>query len=617
MLIALAAETTDKTPTVGYSVLAALLLFILASVWLGTVAQKMMEKQDFMQGFFLGNRGLGAWTLALTATVQSGGTFMGFPSMVYSFGWIVAVWIGSYMIVPLTGFAVVGKRLAQLSRQTNAVTVPDLLRARFGDARVGLLASILIMVFLSFTMFAQFKAGATIMKHAWPGSKLVALSEDYGTPDAKEARSDANIPVSSWLPESRGYYIGLLVFSVTVVGYTLIGGFMASVWTDLFQSVMMVIGVMLLVCLAVPKAGGLEEASKSAIVATSPDIAFGPGYSSEKDPAKRREFLTPGLALSMFFVWVFAGFASPASMVRVMAAQNTEVMRKSIFLLSCYNCLIYIPLIMTCIAARSSKFLPHLNKPDEVIPQMSFLVTADFPFQSGQFFSGLIMAAPFGAIMASVSCFVLVIASGLVEDIYAKFINPRATEAQLRRATTISMVAVGVIAILANLNPPTYLQALVVLSGSAGAATFIAPVMMACYWRRATATGALAGMLGGFLVYFAIYSCGWAQNWATAKLEKSAKAAETKTEGTEIAPDAADTLARRILGVLGPDPKIGATGLFRPYYILGVDPIVWGLLASIVGGVGGSLLSRPPSQELVSRFFDIRTEPKMAPVPQS
>ena len=79
---------TDMTNP-GYSVLFALLLFIAASVWLGTMAQKAMEKKEFLKGFFLGNRGLGAWTLALTATVQSGGTFMGFPALVYSHGWIV------------------------------------------------------------------------------------------------------------------------------------------------------------------------------------------------------------------------------------------------------------------------------------------------------------------------------------------------------------------------------------------------------------------------------------------------------------------------------------------------------------------------------------------------
>ena len=99
-----------------------------------------MQKGAFLKGYFLGNRGLGAWALALTATVQSGGTFMGFPSLVYSHGWTVALWIAGYMVVPITGFGVVGKRLAQLSRRTGAMTVPDLFRERFQSPKLGLVA---------------------------------------------------------------------------------------------------------------------------------------------------------------------------------------------------------------------------------------------------------------------------------------------------------------------------------------------------------------------------------------------------------------------------------------------------------------------------------------------
>lgn len=577
----------------GYSVLFALLLFIGASVWLGTLAQKAMEKKEFLKGFFLGNRGLGAWALALTATVQSGGTFMGFPSLVYSHGWIVLLWIGSYMVVPLMGFAVVGKRLAQLSRLTDSFTVPDLLRERFGDSRVGLVSSIMIITFMSFTMFAQFKAGATIMKHAWPGEGVLALSEDYETAPAVTVESktagatDSKQSATVKKPIDRKYYVGLVLFTVTVVGYTLIGGFLASVWTDLFQSVMMVIGVMILVTLAVPMAGGMEKATMTAVAHTSSEIVSGPGYSIDG-----RQFLTPGLALSMFFIWIFGGFVSPASMVRVMAAQNTEVMRKSICLLSCYNCLIYVPLVITCIAART--MLPHLDKPDEVIPRMSMLVTQKLHwggiFYEGSplnsFVSGLILAAPFGAIMASVSCFILVISSGLVQDIYVRFIHPQATEAQVRRATNLSMVGVGLIAVIANLDPPKYLQALVVVSSSGGGASFTVPVLMACYWRRTTAAGMLAGMLVGFFCYFGLSATGWTQNWAMSN------------------PD--NEFAKSVLAFLGKDPMIGIAGLFRPYFVLGIDPIVWSLLASAIAGIGVSRITSPPDEQRVSRFFDVQ-----------
>src|SRR5689334_5275218 len=276
------ASTAPAMPSPGVGALAALVLFIAASVWLGTVAQRVVERSRFIQGYFQGNRGLGAWTIALTATVQSGGTFMGFPSLVYSYGWIVALWIGSYMVVPLTGFAVIGKRIAQISRRTGAVTMPDLFRARYGSPAAGLVCSLLIIVFMTIMMFAQFKAGAVVMKIAWPGTGVLALAED------------SNAPID------KVYLIGLAIFSLTVVGYTLIGGFLAAVWTDLLQSVMMFIGVMILVVLALWSAGGLEPASRKAVEVAGPAIATGPGIRSNGDP-----FLPLTMAFSFFCFWPF------------------------------------------------------------------------------------------------------------------------------------------------------------------------------------------------------------------------------------------------------------------------------------------------------------------------
>jgi SSS family solute:Na+ symporter/sodium/pantothenate symporter len=395
------------------------------------------------------------------------------------------------------------------------------------------------------------------MKLAWPGQGPFIFSEDA------TVASDAK------------YYIGLAVFAATVVGYTMIGGFLASVWTDLFQSVLMVIGVMVLFCLALPAAGGLQHATEVAVANTGPSYAFGPGFNKEG-----REFLTSGLAMSMFFLWVYAGFASPASMIRVMAAQNTEVMRKSIFVLSCYNCLIYVPLAMIAICGRA--LFPN-EKPDEIIPLLAMQLTTRIP--GGTALTAIILSAPFGAIMASVSCFVLVIASGLVQDIYIRFFHPQANAHDIRRATNVAMIVVGLVGVVAVIYPPQYLQALVVFSSSAGAASFVTPALMACYWRRATAKGALAAMLCGFTTYLGLFSLGWLQVWAEKSVETSA-------------------VAGQILAIIGRDPMIGIASAFRPYFLLGVDPILWGLAVSAICGIGVSKLTAPLPEELVSRLFD-------------
>src|SRR4051794_23884021 len=158
-----AAELHAQPPT-----MVALILFTLGSLGLGVVANFAQRKGSFLEKYFLGNRSLGAFAVALTAAVMSGGTFMGFPPLVYTFGWVVGLWICSYMVAPLTVLGVLGKRVGQLSRKTGAITLPDLLRERFGSPTLGMLTSVLVMFFLVCNLVPQFTAGARIMKIALP-----------------------------------------------------------------------------------------------------------------------------------------------------------------------------------------------------------------------------------------------------------------------------------------------------------------------------------------------------------------------------------------------------------------------------------------------------------------
>jgi SSS family solute:Na+ symporter/sodium/pantothenate symporter len=128
------------------------------------------------------------------------------------------------------------------------------------------------------------------------------------------------------------------------------------------------------------------------------------------------------------------------------------------------------------------------------------------------------------------------------------------------------MIVVGLIAFAANLKPVAYLQAIVVFSGSGGASTFVVPALMAAYWRRATTAGTLAAMIAGGGTLIGLYVTGF------------------------VLP--------------GYDPLIGQVTKFRPYFLLGLDPIVWGLSASLVAGIAVTLITSPPRAEHISRLFD-------------
>ena len=516
--------------------LVALVLFTLVSLALGFVANLVASrKAGFLQKYFLGNRSLGAFAVALTAAVMSGGTFLGFPSFVYQHGWVVGLWICSYMVAPITILGVLGKRIGSLARRTGAITLPDLLRERFASPTLGLLTSLFIIFFLSCFLVAQFKAGGVIMKIVMPSAAVEFVGGDdlSGTID-------------------RAYVVGLLIFTATVVAYTTYGGFLAAVWTDVFQSIVMAVGVLILLPLALAAAGGLEKATTEGMRLAGDGFAFGPGAG--------RAFHPIGLAVSFFFMWAISGMGQPSTLVRLMAFRDSRTLRWSILTLVGYNALVYIPLILIFVCSRS--ILPGLQKPDEIMPRL--VIHLSHPY-----WAGLVLAAPYGAVMSTVSGFLLIISSGLVRDVYQRFIRPAASEKEIEWASYAATVAVGVIIAVVALRPPKFLQLIVIFASAGTASAFLVPAMMAAFWRRATAAGAVAAMLAGAGTTLALYAYG------------------------------------SYLGLVhGYDPGIGPepTG-FGAYYLLGMEPFVWGLTASTIAGVAVSLATPPPDERLVEYLF--------------
>jgi sodium/pantothenate symporter len=194
---------------------------------------------------------------------------------------------------------------------------------------------------------------------------------------------------------------------------------------------------------------------------------------------------------------------------------------------------------------------------------MALALTSGFPLGLGSWVSGLILAAPFGAIMATVSCYLLVIASGLVRDVYQRFLYPEASEHELRRLTYIVMIVIGAIAVVLNIFPVKHLQTFVVISSGCAASSFLIPTLMMCYWRRATAAGTIAAMLAG-----------------------AAASSALSLTGLAIA------------------IRAGKPSEFHAYELLGFDPLIWGLASSLLLGIVVSLFTRPPEERLVSKLFD-------------
>jgi len=564
-------------------------IYLLGVFFLAWLSSRVREKKEFVGEYFLGSRNLGLWAFALTfaATSASGGSFMGFPSLIYTHGWVLALWIASYMVVPIVGMGLLGKRMNRLARQSGAVTIPDIIKARFKSDAVGMIATLLILFFMFFYLLAQFKAGSKIM---------TTLLQDVPVYQSTVAAVGDAIDGLPWVGGSEpDYVLCLLVFSFSVIVYTAFGGFRAVVWTDVMQGVVMGAGVIILLILTLGQVGGLSKATEQLKEMTPPENGTGfitLGQSADEDttlpkgtwlrltdggiarlaeqvrlakgktkteakllrittpaeverieptqlgfavstsftpteangygagrkgvyvsapgphPDKEDGFLNVWVAVSFFFFWAFGSAGQPSNMVRLMAFNGTNVLRKAMLSISIYFTVIYLLLVVIFCCGRI--LLPGMEiDSDRIMPELAATVTSS---AGVPWLAGLLLAAPFAAVMSSVDSFLLMVSSSVVRDIYQNRVNPDASEQRLKKLSYLVTAVVGILAMLAVLNPPEYLQDLIVFATSGLAGCFLMPVLLGLYWPGMTASGAIAGMLGGLGCHLGLYLIGWFVN---------------------------------------------------------------------------------------------------------
>ncbi len=158
--------------------------------------------------------------------------------------------------------------------------------------------------------------------------------------------------------------------------------------------------------------------------------------------------------------------------------------------------------------------------------------------------------------MSTLDSFMLMITSSIVRDVYQRSLRPQARERTLKRMSYICTIVIGIVATTGALYPPQFLQYIIVFTGGGLAVAFLGPVALGLYWPRFNAAGALSSMIGGFLAYLGLYVAGFV--------------------------------------------LYGGTAPVRP---MGFDPLIWGFATSLVCAAVGTLLTPPPPEHLITRFF--------------
>ncbi|MCH3950599.1 MAG: sodium/proline symporter PutP [Acidaminococcus sp.] len=435
---------------VDWYVIAAICIYFLILITIGLVTYK---RDEDMEGYALGGRALGPWVTSMSAETSdmSGWMLMGLPGYAYVAG-ISAFWIAIGLIIGTwANWLITARRLRVFTQvMKNSITLPEYFDNRFCDSSKKLRIASAVFIFIFFLIYtsSSFVAGGKLFNTAF----------------------------------GLDYHKSLFLTAGIVVFYTLMGGFSAVCWTDLFQGFLMFFSILIVPVTAMYYIGGVG-ATISRLEAISPNyfsMIFGADGS-----------VMTFTAIISLLGWGFGYFGQPHILVRFMAIKSSKSIKQATHIAVTW---VIISLAMAVLVGLTGRVVLG----DVLKGSASETV---FIKMSGLFFhpllAGIITSGILGAIMSTSDSQLLVAASSFTTDFYKTLIRKDASPKELVRVSRIMIIVVSGLSLLLALDPDSLILSIVSYAWAGFGAAFGPLVLLSLYWRRMTTNGALAGIIVG------------------------------------------------------------------------------------------------------------------------
>jgi len=201
------------------------------------IGLKSAGKNKTHADYLLADRKLGAWAIALSerASGESAWLLIGLPGAALAVGFLEIWAVFGCLAGIIFSWLFIAVPLRELAGKYDSLTLPDLIANFFNDETklLRIISSLIITFFFTFYVAAQFNAAGKV------------LNATFG------------------IPQLSGMVIGAGI----ILLYTILGGFRAVVWTDMFQAVIMFLALVILPIVGVIE---LAQADHNYLVELSP-----------------------------------------------------------------------------------------------------------------------------------------------------------------------------------------------------------------------------------------------------------------------------------------------------------------------------------------------------------
>lgn len=435
--------------------------------------------------FFNGLAVAGDWMSAASFISMAGTLWLlGYEGLAYIMGWT-----GGYVVLALL--------LAPYLRRFGQFTIPDFVGARYGGS-IARVVSATIGILISFTYVTAQVAGIGIIM-----SRFLGVN----------------------------YLVGVGIGLGAVLFCSFLGGMRAITWTQVTQCVVLVIAYLVPVTILSARSTGIPF----------PQVMYGTAL----DQIVRLETLdgiaksyvepfndwTPWNFIALMFCLMLGTAGMPHILVRFYTVPNADSARKSVGWALVFICMLYFTapayaafsrwqVLENLIGKRitsvpewavnwSNAGLLSISDQDgdgilqydelKIDPDVVVLATPEIAGLSGVV-TALVAAGGLAAALSTADGLLMVIASALAHDIYARTINPLASARSRLLLGRLMIFLAALAAGFAATRRLGIIVQLVAWAFSFAAATIFPILVMGIFWKRANSQGAVAGMLAGLVV---------------------------------------------------------------------------------------------------------------------
>ena len=403
---------------------------------IASVGWRSSKKVKNINDFTLAGSGLGKIQagFSMAATEFGGSSLIGAMALCYSIGVAGAWW--DWSAVP--ALIILGLFFAEKIKLPNLVTITDFFEKRY-NYPTKLMASFMHILAIATQISAQFMVGA------------VALNGIFGVPKT----------------------VGILISVVFALVYTMSGGLLSVVNTDVVQFIMIIGSILIALPISIYHAGGFEG-----LAAGLEQVFLSFGNIDYK-------------TVISWCLFCFFTYATSQHYIQRVFASKDKSTAKFAFVFTGVMYIIYgliISLIGVCIVV----LIPNLSDPNT---GYTMLIKNFMP--SG--IAGLILGGIFAASMSTADSMILAASTLFVNDIYTPLIAKNKEAKNSLVTIRIVTLIVCVVSVIISMFMDNIVD-IMYLGGLFYSTSVFFPLIIGMKWRRATAPAAIISIIASVTV---------------------------------------------------------------------------------------------------------------------